>query len=167
MNPGGIVYIVMGVTGSGKTTVGCIVAERLGVPFHDGDAFHPTSNVAKMRAGIPLDDTDREPWLRNLAEKIREWNDEGGAVLACSALKEKYRRILTERGRARFILLAPPEETIAERLKLRTGHFMPSSLLRSQLDTLETPADAIQVTGDGSVEANVAEILSAIRRKSA
>jgi carbohydrate kinase (thermoresistant glucokinase family) len=162
MSGEGIVYVVMGVTGSGKTTVGQALATRLDLPFHDGDTFHPPANVAKMRSGIPLDDRDREPWLRTLADKIAEWNQTGGAVLACSALKEKYREILSGRGLARFILLAPAEPTIAGRLQLRQGHFMPPGLLKSQLDALEVPRDAIHVTGEGSVEENVREILLAI-----
>jgi carbohydrate kinase (thermoresistant glucokinase family) len=167
MSRDAMVYVVMGVTGSGKTSVGEVLAARLDVPFYDGDLFHPAANVAKMRSGIPLDDADREPWLRNLAARIREWNHEGGAVLACSALKERYRQILTGEGRARFILLAPPEPVISRRLQRRKGHFMPSALLRSQLDALEVPVEAIQVTGEGSVEENVEEILSAIRRDGA
>lgn len=167
MDREGIVYIVMGVTGSGKTTVGRALALRLRLPFHDGDAFHPPANIARMQAGIPLTDSDREPWLRSLAEKIGEWSREGGAVLACSALKESYRKILTAGGPARFILLDPPESVIAERLEGRRDHFMPPSLLKSQLDTLERPVDAIRIEGKGSVEANLEAIFSAIGLKGA
>ena len=157
-----VVYIVMGVTGSGKTTVGDALAARLGLPFYDGDTFHPPSNVEKMRFGIPLDDADREPWLGTLAAKVSEWSGAGGAVLACSALKERYRRVLESRGRVRFIHLAPPKGRIVERLGRRKGHFMPPSLLDSQLEAMEPPADAIRIESEGSVEENIAEILAAI-----
>ncbi len=152
----------MGVTGSGKTTIGTALGYRMGLPFYDGDAFHPPSNVAKMRAGIPLNDEDRGPWLRELAEKIQEWNAGGGAVLACSALKERYRQVLGSRGGVRFVHLAPSKSQVAERLGRRQGHFMPPSLLDSQFEALEPPSDAIRIVPEGTVEENVAEIMAAI-----
>jgi carbohydrate kinase (thermoresistant glucokinase family) len=157
-----LVYIVMGVAGSGKTAVGMALAARMGLPFYDGDTFHPAANVAKMRSGIPLDDADRAPWLRELAGKVREWNVAGGAVLACSALKERYRAVLGSRGPVRFIYLAPTRARIAERLEGRQGHFMPASLLESQLAALEPPSDAIRIASEGGIEENVAEVLAAI-----
>jgi carbohydrate kinase (thermoresistant glucokinase family) len=157
-----MVYIMMGVSGSGKTAVGMALAQRLNLPFHDGDAFHPAGNVSKMSAGIPLDDADREPWLEILAGKIREWNQSGGAVLACSALKEKYRETLRRGGDTRFVLLEAPRKVIAERLRHRTEHFMPPSLLDSQFAALEIPADAIHIATESSVQESVADILAAL-----
>ena len=161
-----MVYVVMGVSGSGKTVVGTALAARLGLPFHDGDDFHPPANVAKMSAGIPLTDADREPWLRTLAEKIREWNAAGGAVLACSALKESYRQQLHEGGDVRFVFLDVPKQLLADRLRGRTGHFMPVTLLDSQLATLEIPKDAIRVSDEGTVDETVAKIVAAIETSS-
>ncbi|HUJ71807.1 MAG TPA: gluconokinase [Verrucomicrobiae bacterium] len=158
-----MVYVVMGVSGSGKTVVGKALAAKLGLPFHDGDDFHPPANVAKMSAGIPLNDADREPWLRTLAGKIREWNAAGGAVLACSALKESYRQQLREGGDVRFIFLDVPKQLLAERLRGRTGHFMPVTLLDSQLATLEIPEDAIRVSDTATIDETVAKIVAAIK----
>ena len=157
-----MIYVIMGVSGSGKTVVGKALAAKLGLPFHDGDDFHPPANVAKMSAGIPLTDADREPWLRTLAGKIQEWNTAGGAVLACSALKETYRQQLREGGDVRFVFLDVPKQLLAERLRGRTGHFMPVTLLDSQLATLEIPKDAIRVSDTGTVDETVAQIVAAI-----
>jgi carbohydrate kinase (thermoresistant glucokinase family) len=157
-----MVYVIMGVSGSGKTVIGTALAAKLGLPFHDGDDFHPPANVAKMSAGIPLTDADREPWLRTLAGKIRDWNVAGGAVLACSALKETYRQLLRDGGDVRFIFLDVPRQLLADRLRGRTGHFMPVTLLDSQLATLEIPADAIRVSDTGTIDETVAQIVAAI-----
>lgn len=161
-----MVYVMMGVSGSGKTVVGTALAGRLGLPFYDGDEFHPPSNVAKMSAGSPLDDADRKPWLRTLAEKIREWDAAGGGVLACSALQETYQQRLREGGEVRFIFLNAPKQLVADRLRRRTGHFMPATLLESQLATLEIPEDAIRVSAEGTVDATVTKILAAIEASS-
>jgi gluconokinase len=129
--------VVMGVTGSGKSTVGTVLAERMGVPFADADDFHSAANVAKMRAGTPLDDNDRLPWLRAIGEWLAA-HREGGAVVTCSALKRAYRDIL--RGAAAdvvFLHLDGDIETARERVGHRPGHFMPESLVRSQFDALE------------------------------
>ena len=128
--------VVMGVSGSGKSTVGAALARRLGVPFEDGDDLHPPENVAKMAAGHPLDDDDRRPWL----DAVGTWlaGHPAGGVVACSALRRAYRDRL--RGHApgvRFLLLTGSPEVIARRQADRPGHFMPASLLRSQLATLE------------------------------
>ncbi|MGC6465368.1 MAG: gluconokinase [Akkermansiaceae bacterium] len=130
--------VVMGVCGSGKSTVGTLLAERINGVFLDGDDFHPPENVAKMRAGTPLDDDDRKGWLEALAREIREAKEP--TVIACSALKESYRDILSG---AEFIFLNGSEELLAERLAARQNHYMPPGLLRSQLETLEAPADAL------------------------
>lgn len=139
-----VIIIVMGVSGCGKSTVGRLVAGQLGFEFRDGDDFHPAANVAKMRAGTPLNDADRKPWLEAIAAYMRSTHNEGrGAVVACSALKEAYRDILLRKEPwVRFVHLTGPREVIAERLKARAGHFMPPTLLDSQFATLETPPDA-------------------------
>ncbi len=140
MNPN--LYVVMGVTGSGKSTVGATLAHSLGVDFVEGDDYHPIENVRRMASGIPLTDEDRADWLMTLAELIRKAKDSNkGIVLACSALKLSYRDVL--RGAApelRFVFLKGSESLIAKRVAARRGHFMPASLLESQLSILEEPA---------------------------
>ena len=127
----------MGVSGSGKSTVGELIATRLGASFIDGDLLHPKANIAKMESGTPLNDHDRKPWLETIGQKFAE--AEGHSlVIACSALKRAYRDIIRAAApRARFVLLQGSPDLLAQRLKHRRGHFMPSSLLASQLDTLE------------------------------
>ena len=139
--------VVMGVTGCGKTTVGRLVAQRLGAQFVDADDFHPPANVAKMRAGIPLDDADRRPWLDALNARLREAAARGESlVLACSALKAAYRERLREGiPGLRFVHLEGARDLIAGRLAARSGHYMNPALLDSQFATLEPPADALQV----------------------
>jgi carbohydrate kinase (thermoresistant glucokinase family) len=157
------ILIVMGVAGSGKSTVGRLLAERLGWPFLDGDDLHPTESVEKMRRGVPLTDADRLPWLERLAELIRQRES---AVLACSALKESYRRILSGGDpRVRFVYLRADPALLASRLEKRTGHFFARTLLDSQLATLEEPAPAstaIVVDASQPAEAAVQEILQGI-----
>jgi gluconokinase len=135
--------VVMGVSGSGKTTIGRALAGRLGFAFRDGDEFHPPSNVAKMRAGIPLDDNDRAPWLVAIATWIDELRDAGRhGVVACSALKRAYRDVLIgSRADVRLVFLKGSHELIARRMEARRDHFMPASLLVSQFAALEEPAD--------------------------
>lgn len=142
--------VLGGVSGSGKTTVGRLVAASLAVPFADADAHHPLTNVEKMRAGTPLTDTDRGPWLDALAALLRSWHTSGeGGVLACSALKVAYRMRLRVHPNVRFALLAASPETLAARLAERTGHFFPPALLASQLSTLESAADVPLFLTDG------------------
>ncbi len=134
--------VVMGVSGSGKSTVGEWLAGALGVPFADADDFHPAHNIEKMSAGVPLDDADRAPWLDALADWLRRRAAAGspadGGVLVCSALKRRYRdRLRRASGRLFFVHLTGPRPLIARRLARRGGHFMPSSLLRSQFEALE------------------------------
>jgi gluconokinase len=135
-------YVVMGVTGSGKSTVGAMLARRLGVAFVEGDDYHSPANVQRMSSGIPLTDDDRADWLRALAIRIREAKDSGrGLVLTCSALKRSYRDILRAAApELRFVFLTGSRELIAPRVAGRHGHFMPESLLDSQLATLEEPS---------------------------
>ncbi len=137
-----MVIIVMGVSGSGKSTVGALLAERLNIPFYDADDLHSIANVEKMKAGQPLTDADRQEWLQELAAHVNRWANDGGAVLACSALKEKYRQILQGelKDTVQWVFLEGNEELLEERLRSRIGHFMPRTLLRSQLTDLEKPA---------------------------
>lgn len=140
--------VLMGVTGSGKTTVGQLLAAQLGWPFLDGDDFHPEANVAKMAAGTPLTDADRWPWLRRLAAEIGDRVERGqSCLLGCSALKQAYREVLRGgRGdRVRFVHLDGPEGLIAGRLQARVHRYMPATLLRSQFEALEPAADAVRV----------------------
>ena len=133
----------MGVSGSGKTSVGQALARRLHCPFTDADSFHSEANRAKMAAGIPLTDEDRLPWLRAIGDAIRN-NAIRAAdhVFACSALKSEYRRILDPMGECKLVYLQGSRELLAERLAGRQGHFFNPDLLQSQLDTLEEPQDA-------------------------
>ncbi|MFJ5999058.1 gluconokinase [Streptomyces sp. NPDC092370] len=129
--------VVMGVSGSGKTTVGRSLARRLGVPYAEGDDFHPPRNVAKMRAGHPLDDEDRRPWLEEIARWLAGHADSGG-VVTCSALKRRYRdRLVSAAPRTFFLHLDGSPELIAGRITARKGHFMAPELLRSQFADLE------------------------------
>jgi gluconokinase len=151
----------MGVAGAGKTTVGQALAEELGWPFLDADDFHPPHNVAKMSAGLPLEDADRWPWLDLLNRQLRQRER---AVLACSALKESYRQRLT-RGvrRFRFVYLHGSYELIAARLAARRHRYMPAALLRSQFEALEPPAQAIAIDAAGEVPTSVAAIAAQFR----
>jgi gluconokinase len=158
--------VVMGVSGSGKSTVGTALAQRLRVPFVDADTLHPPANVAKMAAGEPLDDDDRYPWL----EKVGRWlaGHPDGGVVSCSALKRRYRDELRAHcPRLEFVHLDGSTELIRGRLAARTGHFMPAALLRSQFDTLEPlGADEAGVTVDigQSVDAIVDAVVDALER---
>jgi gluconokinase len=126
----------MGVTGSGKSTVGAALAQRLGVPFADADAFHPQANIAKMAAGTPLTDDDRYPWLDAVGQWLADHED--GGVMSCSALKRGYRdRLRSHCPRIEFLHLTGSPELIARRQAGRPGHFMPSALVKSQFDILE------------------------------
>lgn len=137
----------MGVSGSGKTTVGSLLAGRLGWSFRDGDDFHPPANVAKMRSGTPLTDEDRLPWLLAIQAFMRKCHADGqSAVIACSALRERYRDVLLRSEPwVRFVHLCGSRELIALRMRSRAGHFMPAALLDSQLATLEPPSDSLSV----------------------
>jgi gluconokinase len=160
-----VIVIVAGVAGSGKTTVGAQLARRLGYRYADADSFHPLANVAKMRAGIPLTDEDRAPWLR----AIGAWMDgliEAGqsAVVTCSALKRAYRdELLSGRPTATLVFLMVSKDVLIRRLDTRSAHFFPEELLDSQLETLEPPAPderVLTVAADGDPVHTVAEIVA-------
>ena len=136
-------YVIMGVSGSGKTTIGAMLARALGVEFLEGDTLHPSGNVQRMATGIPLTDDDRRPWLMAIAQRLRDAKRAGtGLVVACSALKRSYRDLLRSRGAAdvQFIYLAGDAGLIAERMAHRPHHFMPPALLASQVASLEEPS---------------------------
>lgn len=157
------VYIIMGVSGCGKTSVGQELAARLKCPFFDGDDFHPPGNVAKMASGQPLSDDDRTPWLARLHTLIREQLDKGEtAVLACSALRKKYRNQLrTGNDRVQFIYLDGTFDLIWQRMATRTDHYMKAEMLQSQFDTLERPSkqEAITLSIDQPVDKIISDIL--------
>lgn len=157
-----MIVVVMGVSGSGKSTVGQALARSLGWPFLDADDFHPPANVAKMAAGTPLDDDDRWPWLDRIADELRAILARGGhAILACSALKQAYRDRLARAGDVRFVHLAGDRDTIAARLAARKHRYMPVTLLDSQFATLEPPVDAVDVDVRQPVDEQVTRIRAA------
>jgi len=155
-----MIILVMGVSGVGKTTVGQALAQQLGWSFADADDFHPAANVAKMRAGIPLTDADRAPWLQSLRATIAFWLAAGqSAVLACSALKQAYREQLLVGPEVKLVFLRADLNLIAERMAARHGHYMNPALLRSQFDVLEAPRDALCLDATRPVS----ELVAAIR----
>jgi len=165
-----IVLIVMGVSGSGKTTVAAMLAGRLHWSFQEGDALHPQANVDKMHHGIPLTDDDRLPWLDSIAALIDRWNAEGvSGIITCSALKRAYReRLRAGRSDVELIYLRGARELVSARITQRMGHFMPTSLLASQFATLEEPGDdepVVTVDIGGSPDQIVEAILTALQRE--
>lgn len=155
-------YLLMGVAGCGKTTVGRALAERLGWAFYDADDYHPPENVAKMAAGIPLEDEDRAGWLERLHDLILEClKNEHPAVLACSALKEQYRRVLLAKAQdVQLVYLRASYDLCRQRLTERRGHYMPVSLLASQFEALEEPSNALVVDAGLPVRMVVGQILT-------
>ena len=162
--------VVMGVSGSGKSTVGAALAQRLGVPFADADDLHPEANIAKMAAGHALDDDDRYPWLETIGAWLAD-RDASGGVISCSALKVAYRDQLRGHApRVRFVHLSGARDVIARRQASRPGHFMPASLLDSQFDTLEplgSSEDGLVIDVDQSVDAIVQQYVDHARGESA
>ena len=158
-----MIVIVMGVSGSGKSTTGGALARTLGWPFVEGDDLHPPANVAKMAAGIPLTDDDRWPWLDRIVDELRALSKTSpDIVVACSALKQDYRDRLAPAGDVRFVHLHGDRETIAARLATRHHRYMPATLLGSQFATLELPADAIVVDIRDDVDTQVRKIIAAL-----
>jgi len=162
------IIVVMGVTGSGKTTVGGLLAKRLGIPFYDADNFHPPSNREKLGADIPLTDEDREPWLQALSRAMQKWAAHSGAVLACSSLKHEYRKRMRQAvDDIQFIYLEGDPDTIARRLTRRAqraNHIVKNykAILKGQFEDLETPTDAITLSIDQPPDQIVDEILVAV-----
>jgi len=161
-------WVVMGVSGAGKTTAGYALAAHLGVPYGDADDFHPSENVAKMRAGVALDDHDRAPWLVAVGTWLSLQGE--GAVMSCSALRRSYRDILRRHaGPVRFLHLAGPAEVVRARVEARTDHYMPASLVDSQyaaLEALGPDEDGITVPFDAPVEQIVHQAAALIQRTS-
>jgi gluconokinase len=161
-----MVIVLMGVSGSGKTTVGQLLAAALDAEFVEGDAYHPPENIEKMRRGIPLEDVDRWPWLEILSAEIDRWLAAGRTVvLACSALKQRYREVLAQgHPDVRFVHLEGAKALIRVRLDRRQGHYMPAILLDSQFAALEPAADAITVDVTGTPAAITATIIKMLGR---
>ena len=150
----------MGVSGCGKTTVGNLLAQQLNIPFYDADDYHPVVNIEKMASGQPLNDDDRQPWLEILANKLAEWEKTGGAVLACSALKEKYRKILQSQViDIQWVWLNGSFELIQKRMQERREHFMDAKMLQSQFDVLEPPTYGLKINIEQPATAIIKQIL--------
>jgi gluconokinase len=161
-----MILILMGVTGSGKTTIGKMLAAETGWRFADADDFHSEANKAKMHASIPLTDEDRQPWLATLHQLLLGWYEGGtSGILGCSALKQSYRDVLTPQIpplNLRFILLDVSRKTLEDRLRARKNHYMSPALLQSQLDALEVTPDLTRVNAEGPPQKIVQEILDKI-----
>ncbi len=139
------IFIVVGVSGSGKTTIAKLLSKQINKPFLDADDYHPKGNVVKMSNGIPLTDEDREPWLYILNQKLKEESRKEGVILACSALKESYRKIIAKEIDVVWVYLDGDFDVIKSRMENRRGHFMKTTLLQSQFDCLEVPTYGIKV----------------------
>jgi gluconokinase len=168
-----MVFIVMGVSGSGKTTVGKALSKRFGWKYYEGDEYHPAGNIEKMKRGIPLDDEDRLPWLQSLRKIIEEAaNKNENIVIACSALKEAYREILrghvpdlplSANNEVKFIYLKGSYNTIKERMEKRPDHFFKPEMLKSQFNTLEEPQDAIIIDISKPNQETISDVIESVR----
>lgn len=153
----------MGVSGSGKTSAGKSLSEKLNWKYFEGDEYHPKENVEKMKNGIPLNDEDRLPWLLYLRKIIEEAiQKKENIILSCSALKESYRKILKANKDVQFVYLKGSFDTIQKRMEERKNHFMKPGMLKSQFEALEEPSDAIEISVDDSIEYIVSEIINKI-----
>ncbi len=154
---------VIGVSGCGKTTIAKKLSNDLGLPFYDADDFHPQANIDKMSSGKPLNDEDRASWLEILSVNLQQWEGEGGAILACSALKEKYRnRLAQDLKNCFWVFLSGSYELIFDRMRKRKNHYMSEEMLRSQFETLEVPDYGIHVDIGKSPEEIVEKIKSSL-----
>ena len=159
-----MVYVIFGVSSSGKTTIGKKISLKLGIPFYDADDFHSNTNIEKMSTGVPLDDYDRLGWLQKVLLKINESNKNNGAIFACSALKEKYREILSGsyKNEVEFIFLKIDKSEATKRLKIRENHFFSIELLDNQFEILENPSNAIKVNASNDIDLVCEEIYAQI-----
>ncbi|XHX76044.1 MAG: gluconokinase [Stenomitos frigidus ULC029] len=158
-----MIILVMGVSGSGKTTIGALLAATLHWQFQDADSFHPAANIEKMRCGEPLTDDDRLPWLLAMQQAIADWQKASiHTVLACSALKAEYRQLLSQSSQVKQVYLKGSFALVQQRLQQRQGHYMKADLLQSQLDTLEEPDNALVIDINQPPDAIVAEIRKAL-----
>ena len=161
-----LVLYIIGVSGCGKSTIGRSLSEKTGIPFYDGDDFHPAANIEKMKAGQALTDEDRWGWLAAINQFAQDTIQEGALIIACSALKEKYRRVLEKEleGKCKWIHLQLDFDLIAKRLEERSDHFMPPDLLASQFEDLEIPKNALHIT-NVEVKDTVAQILAGLPKQ--
>lgn len=156
-----MVLIIMGVSGCGKTTIGKMLSAKLNWKYFEGDEYHPPENIEKMKNGIPLDDSDRQPWLLTLRSIIQDSQDKKvNIILTCSSLKESYRKILKINNEVKFVYLKGSYGLIEKRMNERKDHFMKPGMLKSQFDALEEPTDAIIVDIDNSLENILIQILN-------
>lgn len=161
------IIIVSGVSGSGKTTIGKMLSKQTEIPFYDADDYHPKRNLEKMKAGHPLDDGDREIWLESMAAEMSDWEQRGGAVLACSALKEKYRKKLDDGSSSDiiWIMLEGSYDLIKERMESRKDHFFDASLLQSQFAIYERPSYGYCISIDDTPKNIVDNIIKQLKAK--
>ncbi|XLS30911.1 gluconokinase [Flavobacteriaceae bacterium M23B6Z8] len=161
------IIFITGVSGSGKSTVGSLLSKKLSIPFFDADDYHPRENIKKMSDGIPLTDQDRHGWLTNLNELSKTHIGRKGCVIACSALKKAYRVLLSKdiTQKVIFVFLEGTYEVILDRMKERSGHFMPASLLKSQFDILEIPENGIVISIQNKPETIVDKIVKSLPNK--
>ena len=159
-----MIYLIMGVSGSGKTSVGLSLSKKLLIPFYDADDYHNVQNIEKMKKGLALNDLDRKPWLDLIALKIKEWNSEGDAFLACSALKKKYRLKLSKHSKVTFIFLDGDYDLIHRRLSRRKNHFFTKVMLKNQFKALERPTKCINISIDQSIESICSLIIGKLKK---
>lgn len=160
-----MLIIITGVSGTGKTTIGKLLSKSLNIPYFDADDFHSAANIEKMSNGIPLNDEDRMPWLKAMAAQLIESSKTGGAVLGCSALKEKYREILEVNESVKWIHLEGSRELILERMKHRENHYMKPEMLDSQLATWQEPSYGYKLSIDQTPKEMLEEALEYLKEK--
>ena len=158
--------LLTGISGTGKTTIGNLIAKKTGLKFYDADDYHPCNNIKKMKNNIPLNDNDRVDWLINLSSNIKIWQNSGEPILACSLLKESYRNFLKSRFQnLKFIFLYGSEDIIKKRIKNRSNHFFGTALLKSQFEILETPDYGLHININNTPENIVGKIIKYLNVK--